>query len=528
MIGGVIMAASLLVLLIACANVGNLLLARARTREREIAIRLAIGAGRRQIVRQLAIESITLGLAGGIAGALFALWTSDVLPSFFPAEQVRLLDAHVDLRVLTFCLLVSTFASFVFGLAPVAQSLRPTPAVVLRRESTNASEGRAGTRLRRSFVVVQVALAFVLLVGSGLLVRSLRNALDADLGFGTRQAAIVSIDLPADLGSTRGLAFYDDAVARVQALPGINRVALASAAPLSRGSRRGFRVDGYQPREREDMELFFNVISPDYFSAMRIPLVDGRVFDSRDRGDSTSVAIVNEEFARRYLNGAAVGRRVRDSSGRELEIVGVVHASAITAPQTPVTPVVYYPLAQAYVPGVRLIASTSVDPASTLEPIATAIKGTTSGIAVFRPSTMTGLIDEALAGDRLTASLVGACGALALLLAAVGVYGVIAYSVAQRRHEIGVRIALGASAQHVTRLVLREGLGMTITGAVIGALLSLAATSAISSMLYRVSATDPATFATVPAVLCSISLLAAWMPLRNALRVDPVTALRQE
>lgn len=528
MISGVIMTASLLVLLIACANVGNLLLARATARGREIAIRLAVGAGRRQIVRQLALESVLLGILGGIAGVFFALSTAGVLPSFFPDEQVRLLDAQVDGRVLAFCLIVSAAASLVFGLAPAVQSLRPAPAMVLRRDALTASESRAGARIRRSFVVVQVALAFVLLIGAGLLVRSLRNSFDADLGFATRNAVIVSIDLPPEFGAERGLAHYREALERGSALPGVEHVALSSAAPLSRGSRRGFFVDGYQRRPGEDMELPYNTITPGYFETMRIPLLAGRLFDDRDTASSRRVVLVNEVFARRYFGGNAVGRRVRDSAGTELDIVGVVRASALRSPQSPTPPVVYYPLAQTYSRSMRLIAATAVDPGSVLTTVFNELRGINRGVAVFRPTTMKAQIDEALAGDRLTASLVSACGLLALVLAMVGVYAVVAYSVALRKREIGVRIALGASAQHVSRLVLKEGLGLTLAGALLGGIVSPAATSAIGSMLYRVSPTDLTTFAAVSMLLCGITLLAAWIPMRRAVRVDPIGALRQD
>ncbi len=528
MIAGVIVAASLLVLLTACANVGNLLLARGASRAREIAVRLAVGARRRDILRQLTFESLLLGVGGGVAGLLLALWTSDVLPSFFPPEQVALLDARVDLRVLTFCLVLSGAAGVIFGLAPALQSLKPSSSAVLRETATSASDSRVARRLRRGFVVVQVALAFVLLIGTGLLVRSLRNVLEADLGFGTREAVIVSIDLPPEFGPERGLAEYGRMLDRIGALAEVEDVAVTTTAPLSRGSRRGFSVDSYRPRTGEDMEFPINIVSADYFAAMQIPVMAGRAFDDRDRDSTTPVVMVNKVFADRYFAGNALGRRVRDSHETELQIVGVVGPTALLSPQAPRLPVVYYPLTQSYTRSVRLIARARVDATALVDKVVSEVRSASSGAAVFRPTTMKGQLDEALAGDRLTASLVSACGVLALALATVGVYGVVAYSVARRRREIGVRIALGASAQHVSALVLKEGLGLTILGVSVGAILSPAAATAIQSMLYQVSPIDLRTFAAVPILLCGIAVVAAWIPMRRAVRTDPVAVLRQE
>lgn len=526
MISAVLISASLLVLIIAAANVGNLLMARSSARQRELAIRLAIGASRARIVRQLLLESATLGVAGGIVGVTFALWTSDALPSFFPAEQVRLLNAAIDGRVLAFCLLTSVAASVVFGLAPAVQALRPSPVGVLRREASTLSESRAGSRTRRSLVIVQVAVALVLLVGAGLLTKSLRNSLEADLGFGTRQGAVVSVDLPPDVPGPRGLVFYRDALDRVRSLPGVENAALTTVAPLTRGGRRGFRIDGYQPREGEDMEQFINTISPAYFETMRIPLVAGRAFDERDTATSQSVVIVNEQFAARYLPGDPIGRRVRDTSG-ELEVIGVVRASALLDARSPRLPVVYYPLAQRYTRSVRLIASTAADPAALLPATVDAVKGLGAGVAVFRPMTIQGHLDDALAGDRLIASLVSVCGVFAMVLAAVGLYGMVAYSVTLKTREIGIRVALGASSQRVSRLVLHETLTLTASGVLTGLALAAGTSTLARSLFFEVSPIDPATYITVPLLLAAVSLCAAWIPMRRALRVDPAQVLRQ-
>jgi predicted permease len=493
-----------------------------------MAIRLAIGAGHRQILRHVAIESLVLGLVGGVAGLLFALWTADVLPMFFPPDQVRLLDARVDFRALAWCLTICTLTTMMFGIAPVVRSWRPAAADVLRREGLNVTESRGGARLRRAFVVVQVALAFVLLTGAGLLMQSLRNALDADLGFGAREGIVVSIDLPPELGAVRNRAFYAEALERVQSLPGIERAALSSVAPLTRANRRTFQPEGYQRRDGEDLELFVNSISPSYFEAMQIPLTAGRIFNDRDTSASRRVVIVNEEFASRYFGGAAVGRLVRDSRNTEFEIVGTVRASAMVDPQSPKTPIVYFPLAQEFQRTLRLVASTRIEAARVLASVVSELKAINGAAAVFRPTTIKGQINEALAGNRLLASLVGACGLLALALATVGLYGVVAFSVAVRTREIGVRIALGASARQLSTLVLREGLGLTMLGAIAGGVVAPVVTTAIGSMLYGVSPFDRQTFFAVPVVLGMTALFAASIPLRRALHIDPIRVLRQE
>jgi predicted permease len=527
MIGALLISASLLVLVIAAANVGNLLLARSTSRQRELSIRIAVGAGRGEIVRQLLLESLILGAAGAVVGVVLALWTADVLPSFLPAEQVRLLQASIDARVLAFCLGASVLASLVFALPPAVHALRPVTSELLRRESIAVSEGRGSSRTRRWFVVVQVALAFVLMVGAGLLAQSLRNSLEADLGFGTRQGAVVSIDLPPDVQSDYGLEYYRAVLDRVQSLPGVERVALSAVAPLTRGPRRLFEVPDYSPRVGEDMELFFNVVSPSYFRTMRIPLEAGRYFDDRDRASSARVVVVNGEFARRYLPAGAVGRPIRAFNDPELTVVGVVRANLLADPRSAPQPVVYFPIEQAYSRSVRIIASTTTSPAEVMTSVLTTLRTDNSRAAVFRPTTIAAHVDEALAADRLLASLVSTCGFFALVLAAVGVYGMVAYSVASRVREIGIRIALGAAAPQVFRLVINETLLLLGSGVAIGGAIAATVTTLARSVLYDVNPLDPATYVAVPFLLLGVGVAAAGVPIRRALKIDPARILRQ-
>jgi putative ABC transport system permease protein len=529
MIGAIIMAAVGLVLLIACANIATLLLSRGSVRQRELAIRLALGAGRWRLVRQLFTESLLLGVGGGSLGLLVALWTADVLPSFFPAEQANMLETAVDLRVLSFTAVVSIGGSLLFGLAPAWQAARPTVGSLLRGDAGRLSDGPQGGRLRRILVVAQVALAVVLLVSAGLLVQSLVNALSADPGFGTRQAALMSVELPpAEFDEAKGAAYYAIVLERLRSMSGVEAVGLASTVPLSRSPRRGFRPDGYVHRPGEDRELRFNVIDDSYFDVMHIRLLAGRPFDSRDRRDGAQVVIVNDVFAQQYFGANAVGRTVTDSGDRKMEIIGVARADARVSVTNQREPAVYYPLSQNYLSRMTVIARTSGDPGPLLEPMRRELLSVQRGVPIFNTKTLSGQVSEALAADRLTAALVSACGAMALLLAVVGVYGVIAYAVARRRREIGVRVALGARPVHVVRLILTEGMTVMLVGIVGGLAATAAATRVLASMLHGVSTSDASTYAAVPALLVVVSLIAAWAPARRALRVDPMTVLRQD
>jgi predicted permease len=530
MIGAILMFAVGLVLIIACANVASLLLSRATARDREMAIRLALGAGRTRLIRQLLTESVLLGVAGGALGLLFSLWTSDALPSFFPPEQAGMLDTSIDATTFTFVFGVSLASSLLLGLAPAIQAARPSTTESLRgRSSTAGSETRSGNRLRRVLVAAQIAVAVVLLVSAALLVQSLLNAGRADLGFGTRHAVLASVELPAaTFDDERAVAYYRSALERVRHLPGVEDVSVARVLPFSRGPRRGFRMERYEPQPGEGMEQFFNVVSARYFESLQIPLVEGRTFDSRDHATGAPVAIVNELLASRYFGDKAVGRRLTDSSGRTTEIVGVVRSGKHLTVQDPAVPLVYYPLEQHLERRMTVVARTAGDAARSVEAVRRELTAVNAGVPVFRAVTLSSHIAESLAGDRLTATLVAVCGAMALLLATTGVYGVIAYAVARRTREIGVRVALGARPMHVVQLVLGEGVGMTAAGLVIGLAAAAAAARGLNALLFGVSAADPVTYVAIPVVLALVVLLAALVPARRALQLEPHVVMRQE
>ena len=528
MLGGVLMAAVALVLLVACANVASLLLSRATARGREVTIRLALGASRVRLMRQLLTESLLLGIAGGALGVLFALWTADALPSFVPAEQARLLDASVDMRVLTFTMMLSVIAGGLFGLAPALHALRPGAQSALKSDGGRTSDAKAG-RLRAALVLAQVTLTFVLLVSSGLLVQSLSNALRADMGFATREAVIANIEIPGtELTPEQGAMYLAAALDRVRALPGVEAASLARSLPLAGTGRRGFTMEGYEPRTGEDTELNLNVVDHQYFQTMGIPIVDGRGFEARDAVGSAAVAIVNDVLAQRYFGGRAVGRRLRDARGADMQIVGVVRTGKHRSIHEPPLPVVFYPFGQSYTPRMTLVARTSGDAAQHADAVRQTVRETHRSLAVFRVMTLSAHLAEALGGERLTAALVGSAGLMALVLAIVGVYGVIAYAVVRRRKEIGVRIALGARPFDVVKLVVSEGFRVTVAGIILGIATALGATHLLASMLYGVEPRDAATFATAAVLLSLIAIVAAWAPAQRAVRLDPVATLRQE
>jgi predicted permease len=528
MIAGVILAAVGLVLVIASANVASLLLSRATARSREMTIRLALGASRLRVVRQLITESVLLGVASGALGVLLSLWTADLLPSFFPAEQAQMLETGIDLPTFLFAGAVSLLSSVLFGLAPALQAVKPL-STSLPGESVRLSDGRAPRHLRRVLVTGQVAVAVVLLVSAALLVRSLSNQLNADLGFGARQAVLAHVELPySDFTTEQRHQYFRAVLDRIRNLPSVVDASFTKSLPLSGRERRGFRMEGYTARPSEDTELNFNVVDERYFRTLQIPIVAGREFDSRDRPGGVASVVVNDALANRYFGGHAIGKHLIDSAGKTLEIVGVVRSSRHRSMQEGPLPIVYYPLAQSDPSRVTLIARTSVDPLSLIEGIRQQMIAVERAAPVYRVQTMSSHLAEVMAADRLTAALVGICGAMALLLAAIGVYGVIAYSVVRRTREIGVRVALGARPPHIIRLVLTEGLSVTAIGIVLGLGATFLAARGLASMLYGVSSSDAATYATVPALLAMIAVLAALGPARRALSVEPVAVLRQE
>jgi predicted permease len=490
-------------------------------------VRRALGAGSGRLLRQLLTESAVLAAISAGLGLLFAAWTADVLPSFFPAEQAVLIDAAPGWRVALFALALAAVAAVLVGLMPSVRAVRPPLAASLRGAAGDIT-ARSASRARTMLVAVQVAIACVLLVTAALLVQSVANQRHADLGFTTRSALLLSVDVPSTIAEANGMHFYNEARERVARLPGVLDVAWARTLPLALGARRGFRPDGYVPRAGEDLELNYNSVSPSYFSALGSAILGGRVFDARDRAGSPPVVIVNDVLAKRFFRGAAVGRHLTDSSGTVLEIVGIVRSGKYLAVSNPAPPMVYYPLAQAYSSRMSMIVRSEKSPDQLAEAARREIRAASADVPVFRTVSLATHLEEALSAERLSASLVSVCGMLAALLAIVGLYGAVAYLVSQRTREIGVRIALGAQPRHVIALVLRHGAWITGAGIAAGLAAATAFGRLLASMLYGVSPTDVATHAAVAVMLASVAALGAYLPARRAARIDPARAISHE
>ena len=516
-----------LVLLIACANVANLLLARASVRRREIAVRLALGASRARLVRQLLTESFLLALIGGAAGLVATQWTAGLLPQFFPANAAGGLDLSIDWRVLVFTLGVSLLTGLLFGLAPALQATRINLIPSLKTESAAYSQRRRFA-LRDVLVIAQLAMSLVLLVSAGLFVRSLRQALTFDPGFAAENLLAGSME--TRFAEQQGRQFYQQVLERAGSLPGVESATLSLSVPVSGGgNRRMITLEGYQPKPNEDTELNTNTIGLNYFNTMGIPIVAGRDFNAQDREGSPLVVIVNEELARRYYGGNAVGKRLQIGSNvPSREIVGVARMAKYRNLREDPLPFIYIPMGQEYQSDMTLLVRTKGNPEDLIGSLNSEMRALNKDVPLYSVQTVSERIGGQLAADRMIAVLLSVFGAGALLLAAIGIYGVMGYAVARRTHEIGVRIALGAEQHDILRLIVGQGMVLIAIGAGIGLALALAATQVLKSLLFGVSATDPLTFASVIVVLVGVALLACYLPARRATKVDPLVALRYE
>jgi predicted permease len=518
------------VLLIACANVANLLLARASVRRREIAVRLAVGASRGRLIRQLLTESVLLALLGGAFGLLLTQWTAGSLPAFFPESAAEGVDFSVDWRVLVFSLGVSVLTGLVFGLVPALQSTRVDLVTSLKDEAISSTNRRfRRIALRDALVVGQLALSLVLLISAALFVRSLRHAVNFDPGFAAQNLITASTDTgAARLNREQGQVFYQQMLERVSNVPGVSGATLSVVVPISGGGqRRKIELEGYQPQPNEDMELNTNVIGPGYFRTMDIPIVRGRDFGPEDRPGGAVVVIVNEELARRYFNGDALGKRVR-VEGQFREIVGVARTAKYRDLREEPLPFIYLPLAQEHQSDMTVIVRAAGDPEALLGTLREEMNGVNRSVPVSSVQMMSETIAGQLAVDRMIAVLLSVFGGAALLLAAIGIYGVMGYVVAQRTREIGIRVALGAERSDIMTMIGRRALTLTLAGAGIGLALALALTRALKSLLFGVSTADPLTFSTIVTLLIGVALLASYFPARRATKVDPIVALRNE
>jgi len=524
-----------LVLLIACANIANLQLARATARRKEIAIRSALGAGGWRIARQALTESLLLAFIGGVVGLLLAVWAVDLIVKFGPANVPRLGEVSLDPSVLGFTLLITLLTGVLFGLAPALQSARVGLSEALN-ESGRASGagGREGARLRNSLVILETALAVVLLVGAGLLINSFVRLLRTPPGFNPEGVVIARTTLPAARfpEAERGKAVYRQALERIATLPGVQQVSVASTLPLTSDWQIGVRVEG--GGENEYYMAYGSWVSNDHFRAMGIPLKSGRAFTDEDRADTTPVVVINETMARRFWPGQdAIGKRIRwggwNSQGW-LTVAGVAADVKFSKLDADTPPTVYMPVFQ--IPRIRrdaiFIARTTSDPASLAPALRREIAAVDADLPVYDIRTMNQVIADSVARRRFTMGLLAIFATAALSLAALGLYGVLSYAVTQRTREIGVRMALGGRGRDVLRLVVGQGMKMAMIGALAGLVASLALTRFMKGLLFGVSASDPLTFAAVALLLTMVASLACLIPARRATKVDPMVALRCE
>jgi putative ABC transport system permease protein len=530
----VLLIAVVFVLLIACANVANLMLARAATRDKEIAIRAALGAGRWRIVRQLLVESLILSLIGGALGLLLAFWLVDLLKTFSPPGTPRVDEISIDRYVLGFTFAVSALTGVIFGLAPAWQISKADLNQSLKEGSKSTQASQRGRRTLNTLVVVETALALMLLVGAGLLMKSFIRLQQVDPGFDPNNLLTMRVLLPRTTYPERQQlsAFAARVLERIRSLPGVQSASTASSLPL-RGinTDSSFVIEGHpQPQPNQEPVAWYSNVSTDYFRTMGMRLRAGRVFTVRDDPKSPRTVIINEAMARRYFpNEDPIGKRIGNGEPDGWrEIIGVVADVKHFALDQEVRPTMYLPHEQDPVRGLFLIVRSNNDPLSLVSAVRGEVSAMDKSLAVGNVKTMELAVNESIAPQRFILLLIGIFAALALVLAAAGIYGVISYSVAQRTQEIGIRIALGARTDDVLRLIITQGMLLTLTGIAIGLIGSFALTRLMSNLLFGVSTTDPITFGAVSLLLIAVALIACFLPARRASQVDPMIALRYE
>jgi len=515
------------VLLIGCANVANLLLARATGRSREVSIRAALGASRWRVVRQLLTESVLLALMGGLAGVLLAAWAVPGLLAMSPPDIRNFSVSGVNRDVLAFSVLVSVLSGIVFGLAPALHSSRANLNDYLK-EGERGSTGAHG-RTRAALVVAEVGLSLILLTGSGLLIRSFIRVMQVDPGFDAAHLLIFNVGLPASSAAGQQEDFYHQAIEKLQALPGVESAGAVSRVPLSDGnSDRGFKVQGSDQQYDADLR----VSNGSYFQSMGIPLLQGRTFTDQDIHSDVRVGIVNEALVRKALQGQdPIGKYISkiETVDGPVQIVGVVgdirHSDLETAPR----PEIYLPFGQAHWPSAYMVVrSKTSDPLTLTLTAQNAVASVNKDIPLANLRSMQDMLARSLVRRKFAMLLLSIFAGLAMLLAAIGLYGVMSYTVSQRTHEIGIRMALGAQKEDVLKLVVGQGMRLAGLGVVLGLIASMVSTRLMATLLFGVSARDPITFGAVAALLAAVALLANYVPARRAAKVDPMVALRYE
>ena len=535
----VLLGAVAFVLLIACANVANLLLARAAVRQKEIALRLALGASRARLIRQFLTESVLLASLGGIVGLLVSLAGLNLLKGFIPPNISQAQAITVDGKVLIFTVLVSLVTGLIFGIAPALQAAHFNLNDTLKESGRDSAAGSRGNRIRGLLVISEVAVSFILLIGAGLLINSFLHLRNVDPGFRAEKVLTMTLVLPEARYPDRKARtpFYDELIRRVEVLPGVTSAAVVTDVPLtSSGNSVGVSIEGRADPASDRVPIVITrMISSNYFKTMSIPLLKGRELTETDKADSPPVAVISETTARLFWPGEEpLGKRIKvgtpsSNDNQWLTVIGVVKDVRQYELGIEPKPQMYLPHAQnEFFDPRALVVRTNVDPLS----LATTVRRTVWEIDKDQPvsdiSSMEQVVSESVARQRFSMLLLGVFAGLALVLAAVGIYGVISYSVAQRTHEIGIRMALGAQRRDVLRLTVRQGLKLVIIGVLIGLAAAFLLTRIMSSLLFGVSATDPTTFAAISIMLMSVALLASYIPALRATRVDPMVALHYQ
>jgi putative ABC transport system permease protein len=535
----VLLAAVGFVLLIACANVASLLLTRALARQKEVAIRSALGASRWRVIRQLLTESILLSLAGGVAGLVVAYFGVPALVSVLPQSQLNampfLKSLRIDFGILSFSFVLSFLTGLLFGLAPAVQSSRLDLNEALKEGGRNASAG-SGQRLRSALVVSEIALAVVLLVGAGLMLKSLSNLLQVNVGFKTENLLTMTVVAPAAkyTDTNKQVNFNDQFTERVRAIPGVVSAGTVDVLPLNGGNTARFVVDGDPvPPPGQETEANVRTVNDTYFQTLGVPLLAGRMFDQQDTAAKPSIVIIGKTIADKLFAGRdPIGRKINYPSfgGPGSLIVGVVGDVRITGLDEAIRPVLYFPFRQGPSTFGTLVVRTNADPNAVIGSVRTEVRNLESDVAIFNVRSMERMISETPASfmRRFPALLISIFAGVALLLASIGIYGVVSYSVSQQTHYIGVRIALGATPGNIVKMVLKQGIVLALLGVGPGVIASLGLMRLLRTLLFNVTTYDAGTFSIVVGSLFAVALLACYLPARRATKVDPLVALRYE
>ncbi|HXN94934.1 MAG TPA: ABC transporter permease, partial [Candidatus Acidoferrales bacterium] len=527
----IMLAVVVFVLLIACANVGNLLLVKSFARRHEMTVRLAIGAGRGRLVKQLFTEGLILSALGAAGGLLVAHWCRHALVLLFPARGgvAMHLPGEIDWRVLALSAGVCLVTTLALGLVPAFQTGKIDLAGALKSDSAGVVGGGGRAWVRSGLVVMQVSLSFVLLVGAGLLMQSLHKIRTTSPGFSTHGVLDTAVNLvSAGYDAPRAQTFQDELLDRVKALPGVESAVFARMTPLSYGSysSTAIAVDGYQPPPEEQPIVEYNEVGPDYFTTLGIPLVTGRQFTRADDEKTALVAVVNETMAAQYWRGRnPIGERVQ-VKGRWMQVVGVAKDSKYQSVRETPKAFFYVPLRQNFSRGAGLYIRTPLSPETMASALMREVHALDGNLALFEVITLQEQVDRSTSPQMVAVTLVGILGGLALLLAAIGIYGVMSYTVSQSTRELGLRMALGAGASNLLRLVLSRGLALTAGGVALGAAVALGFTRLLGSLLYKVSPRDPLAFGSAFVVMTIAALVACFLPAWRATRTDPARALR--